>query len=67
MKVWKTQEYFVYFKFFKLHSWGKTSASNRSGFDDWMPIKKPGATDRAGLQVRNYTPAFAVRTFSASE
>ena len=40
MKVWKTQEYFVYFKFFKLHSWGKTSASNRSGFDDWMPINK---------------------------
>ena len=29
MKVWKTQEYFVYFKFFELHSWGKRSADNR--------------------------------------
>ena len=30
-------------------------------------IKEPGAKNRAGLQIRNYTPAFAVRTFSASE
>ena len=29
MKVWKTQEYFVYFAFFKLHSWDKRSAEGR--------------------------------------
>ena len=34
----------------------------------WMAyLKEPGATDRAGLQVKYYTPAFAVRIFSASE
>ncbi len=28
-KVWKTQEYFVYFKFFKLQYWDKRSADVR--------------------------------------
>jgi len=28
-KVWKTQEYFVYFKFFKPHPWGKRSDEGR--------------------------------------
>ena len=42
MKVWKTQEYFVYFAFFKLHSWGKISAEGRRQFgrrlhtDGWL-------------------------------
>ena len=33
MKVWKTQTYFVYFKFFKLHSCGRRSADNRRRLD----------------------------------
>ena len=27
MKVWKTEEYWMYFPFFKLHSWGKDPLS----------------------------------------
>ena len=37
IKVWKTQEYFVYFKFFKLHSWGKRSVSCRRRFIQRFP------------------------------
>ena len=29
-KVWKMREYFVYFPFFILHDWGKSSAEARS-------------------------------------
>ena len=32
MKVWKTEEYWMYFPFFKLHSWGKRSAVRRRRF-----------------------------------
>ena len=32
MKVWKTAEYWMYFPFFKLHSWGKRSAVRRRRF-----------------------------------
>ena len=32
IKVWKTEEYFVYFQFFKLKSCDKRSASNRRRF-----------------------------------
>ena len=28
-KVWKTQEYCMYFKFFKLQDWGKRSGEGR--------------------------------------
>ncbi len=30
MEVWKSQEYFVYFKIFKPISWGKSPAERRS-------------------------------------
>jgi len=36
MKVWKTQEYFVYFKFYKLHSWTERSVGSRSRFYQWF-------------------------------
>jgi len=29
-KVWKMEEYFVYFPFFKLKKWGKKTAETRS-------------------------------------
>ena len=32
IKVWKLQEYFVYFKIFKPTSWGKRPAERRSRF-----------------------------------
>ena len=37
IKVWKTQEYFVYFKFFKLRLWGKRSAERRRRFFQRFP------------------------------
>jgi len=33
IKVWKTQEYCMYFKFFKLQSWVKGSAKHRRRFN----------------------------------
>ena len=38
VKVPKTQEYFVYFKFFKLHSWAKRSASRRRRMDQRLHL-----------------------------
>ena len=32
IEVWKSQEYFVYFKIFKPISWGKRPAERRSRF-----------------------------------
>lgn len=34
---WKPQEYFVYFKVFKLKSWDKRSVDGRSGFAHCFP------------------------------
>ncbi|MBQ7872010.1 MAG: hypothetical protein IJ357_07705 [Oscillospiraceae bacterium] len=36
-EVWKTQEYFVYFKFSELNSWVKRSAGSRRRFDQRLP------------------------------
>ncbi|MBQ3543244.1 MAG: hypothetical protein IJA45_09000 [Oscillospiraceae bacterium] len=33
IKVQKTKEYFVYFEFYELKSWGKRSANNRRRFN----------------------------------
>ena len=40
MKVWKTVEYWMYFPFFKLHSWGKRSAVRRRRFIQRLPEEK---------------------------
>jgi len=37
MKDWKTQEYWMYFKFSKLHSWGKRSVMRRRRFIQRFP------------------------------
>ena len=39
-KVWKMQEYFVYFKFFKPQYWSKRSAEDRRRICVVMPTKK---------------------------
>ena len=54
-KVWKTQEYFVSFKFFKPQYWSKRSAEGRRRIGVVMPTKKKAARL---LQQSDGTPRF---------
>ena len=52
IEVWKMEEYFVYFPFFKLISWGKRSASCRRRFLQSFP-KNKNAPDRNTVSAKD--------------
>ena len=58
-KVWKTEEYFVYFLFFKLHDWGKRFAAQPQTI--YSEVPQEPKTDRKKHFGREKRKTFPMR------